>query len=220
MFSSLRTISRVARPVSLPVTSAIRPFTNSAIRASTQGYGDGEGDPKAEKPQEQGESNATKENAEHPGPEAPAAGSSQPGSQGKDKQEQASAQSGGSRSKEAKETGSSPTGGEIGGGKRSFSTFANRRAFSTSMRSRAENPSNGAKPALKSKATGEGISDAKAKEVEQHNKEFSERSGKDKPKEDEKVDKKFWSGKSSLCPVYDDTRSWLATDNICRRRKH
>ncbi|TVY27339.1 hypothetical protein LHYA1_G002989 [Lachnellula hyalina] len=140
-----------------------------------QGYGDGEGDPKGEKPQDQGASNSTKENAEHPGPESPVAGSGagptkSRGSSKPKSPEESSANSGGSRSKEAKETGSSPTGGEVGSG------------------------SGGPSPKIHNTRLPGENSQAKQAEVEEHNKEFEKRHDREASTEGDKVDKKFWSG--------------------------
>lgn len=154
--------------------STPRHFISSTPLRSTQGYGDGKGDPRGENPQAQGKSNSTKENAEHPGPKAPADN----GSSGK-KPEDASAESGGSRSKEAKETGSSPTGGEIGGETQPTNTTSKNRA---SPRIHDEN------------LPGEGISEEKQAEVEKHNEEFEQRYDRAQPAEDDKVDEKFWTG--------------------------
>ncbi|ESZ97043.1 hypothetical protein SBOR_2588 [Sclerotinia borealis F-4128] len=145
-----------------------RPFSSSLSRASTQGYGDGEGSPVSENPQDQGASNATKHNAEHPGPEpvsegqGTGAGPTKGGSKGPKSPEDASAQSGGSRSMEAKETGSSPTGGSIkgSGGKK---------------KNLKEKSVNGASPKIHSEDKPPGPDSAsKQAEVEKHNREFRE----------------------------------------------
>jgi len=156
-------------------------FLSSTPSRFAQGYGDGEGDPKGETPQNQGASSNAKEHAEHPGPDSPVAdsgaGPTKSGSSSKPKSpEVSSANSGGSRSKEAKETGSSPTGGEVGGGSGSGSG------------------SGGASPKMHdTKLPGE---DSKEKQagVEEHNREFEKRHDRAAKAEDDKVDKKFWSG--------------------------
>lgn len=168
---------------------AIRPFSSTLLTRATQGYGNGNGDPKGENPQEQGASNATKHNAEHPGPEPPSVGKGTgtgPTKAGKTPAD-SSAQSGGSRSKEAKETGSSPTGGSIGGsgGKQS-----------NSPRPKSKD---GASPKISEHEPGEGNSGQKDAEVEQHNRDFEK--GHDRASESsghDKVDKKFWSGKPDV----------------------
>lgn len=148
-----------------------------------QGYGDGKGDPRGENPSDQGASNKTKENAEHPGPASPAAGQGTGGGPTKAKSpEEASAQSGGSRSKEAKETGSSPTGGEVGnsGGK------------SSSPDDQSQGDSS---PKISDKSSpGGDLSKEKQAEVDQHNKEFEQGHDRASKAEDDKVDKKFWAG--------------------------
>ena len=153
--------------------SLARPISSTASRSATQGYGDGKGDPKGGNPQDQGASNATKQHAEHPGPEPPKEGQGTgagptKGGSGKSP-EDASAQSGGSRSKEAKETGSSPTGGSVGG----------------------ENNKGAPKISDKSEPGG-GNSASKQAEVDQHNKEFEKRHDRAQPAAKDKVDKKFW----------------------------
>ncbi|TVY83195.1 hypothetical protein LSUE1_G000855 [Lachnellula suecica] len=163
-FSSL---SRRAAHLSIRQPLAVRSLSSTPSRFS-QGYGDGEGDPKGEAPQEQGTSQATR-NVEHPGPKSPAEG------QGTKSPEDASAQSGGSRSKDAKESGSSPTGGSVGGGG-------------------GKSSSNGASPKIHDKSVPGGDNSAdKQAEVEQHNKEFEQRHDRAPKAENDKVDKKFWS---------------------------
>ena len=100
VFSSL---TGRAAASSLRQPFAIRSLSSTPSRCA-QGYGDGEGDPKGENPQQQGASNRTKHNAEHPGPASPAESK---GSSTKSPEE-ASAQSGGSRSKDAEEKRASP----------------------------------------------------------------------------------------------------------------
>ncbi|KAG4032313.1 hypothetical protein MFRU_007g02200 [Monilinia fructicola] len=149
---------------------SIRAFSSTPFRPSTQGYGDGKGNPLAENPQDQGASNAKKHNIEHPGPEpvsegqGTGAGPTKGGSGGSGSSkspEDASAQSGGSRSKEAKETGSSPTGGSIkeSGGKN---------------KNPEEKRVHGASPKIHSEDQPEPESSSKKAEVEKHNREFRE----------------------------------------------
>lgn len=166
---SIALLSRRAAPLSVRQNLAARPISSTPVRFA-QGYGDGEGDPKGENPQHQGASNNTKHNAEHPGPEPPAEGQGTgagptKGGAGKSP-EDASAQSGGARSKDAKETGSSPTGGK------------DNSKSSPKIQSRSE--------------PGGRNTESKQAEVEKHNREFEQ--GHDGGAED-KVDKKFWSGR-------------------------
>lgn len=157
----------------------LRPFSSTLqypTQESSQGYGDGKGDPKGENPQEQGPSSDAQQRAEHPGPPPPSAGqgtggATKAGSGTKDPS-QASAKSGGSRSKEAKETGSSPTGGDLGGSGGESS------------------PSQGkAKPKISDmKIPNEGDAEKQA-EVKQHNKEFEQRYDRAPKAQDDKVDK-------------------------------
>ncbi|KAL3427983.1 hypothetical protein PVAG01_01492 [Phlyctema vagabunda] len=197
LFRPSLTLSRVARrsaPAGVRQPLAVRNLSSSPYRFSTQGYGDGKGDPKAENPQDQGKSNKTKENGEHPGPEpvaegqgtgaGPTKGGSGNGS-GKTPAD-ASAQSGGSRSKEAKETGSSPTGGSVGGQSEGKTSGADK----SESKSKSKN---GADPKISDRDPGVN-SPEKQKEVDQHNKEFEQRHDRAAPAADDKVDKKFWSG--------------------------
>ncbi|KAL2067182.1 hypothetical protein VTL71DRAFT_1606 [Oculimacula yallundae] len=188
-YTALSSITRRAAPRPIRQPSAARPISSSCARLATQGYGDGKGDPKGEKPQDQGASNTTKHNAEHPGPAPPSEGQGTGAgpTKGGKSPEDASAQSGGARSKEAKETGSSPTGGEVGGksgGKNSSSS------------SSSEESKNGAGPKLADHdEPGSGNSKEKQAEVEQHNKEFEKGHDRAPPAAEDKVDKKFWKGK-------------------------
>ncbi|RDL42079.1 uncharacterized protein BP5553_02058 [Venustampulla echinocandica] len=118
---------RYAGPSAIRQPSTIRNVSSTSSRFA-QGYGNGEGHPLGENPQQQGSSNETKENLEHPGPPPPAegqgkgAGPTKGASKAKTQSPgEASASSGGSKSKEAKETRSSLTAGEVGksGGKHS-----------------------------------------------------------------------------------------------------
>jgi len=169
VFSSLTRRAPIAR-VHQPLQ--IRALSSTPTRLATQGYGDGAGDPKGEDPQAQGASNATKENAEHPGPEAPSTGNSSTGSNPED----ASAQSGGSRSKEAKETGSSPTGGELG------------------KQGSGQESKEGSKPKIHDKKDPAAATDEQQAEVEKHNREFEKGHDRAPPAEADKVDGKFWEG--------------------------
>ena len=87
--------------------------------------------------------------------------------------EDASAQSGGSRSKDAKETGSSVTGGSVGGGK----------------------SKDGPSPKIHDRNEPGVHNSEKQAEVEKHNREFEQRYDRAPEAADDKVDKKFWSGK-------------------------
>ena len=178
--SSVALRSFTSRSAIIRQPFATRPFS-STLTARAQGYGDGEGRPKGENPQQQGASNATKHNAEHPGPEPPSEGKGTgagptKGGSGKS-QEDASAQSGGSRSKEAKETGSSPTGGSVGG-----------------KNSSPRESKNGAAPKIHDHQTGDKNTSQKDAAVEQHNKEFEKGHDRAAKADDDKVDSKFWSG--------------------------
>jgi len=140
-----------------------------------QGYGNGDGDPRRENPQAQGSSNHEKHSPEHPGPEplSPGKGTGAgPTKAGTKAPEEASAQSGGSRSKDAKETGSSPTGGSVGGGK----------------------GKDGASPKIHDHSTPGAHDSEKQAEVNKHNREFEQRYDRAPEAEDDKVDKRFWSG--------------------------
>ena len=182
--------------------TAISSFTRAATRSSirqprpfrqlsttpnrfAQGYGDGEGDPKGENPQEQGSSNEIKHNSEHPGPAPPKEGQSSgagptKGSSSGKSPEEASAQSGGSRSKDAEETGSSPTGGSVGGGESGSS---------------GEKSKGKSSPKISDKSVpGGGNSESKQAEVDQHNREFERGHDRAPKAEQDKVDKKFWQG--------------------------
>jgi hypothetical protein len=174
---------RRAASLSLRQTLPTRPISSTPARFA-QGYGDGEGDPKGENPQHQGSSNDIKHNAEHPGPEPPSEGhgtGAGPAKGGASKSpEDASAQSGGARSKDAKETGSSPTGGSLGqggGGK-------NNNKGSPKIHNRSE--------------PGDGNTEGKQAEVEKHNRDFEKRHDRAPKAAEDKVDKKFWSGKCLL----------------------
>ncbi|KAF7860683.1 hypothetical protein EAF04_008201 [Stromatinia cepivora] len=166
LHSARRTMASM-RTIQYHQSASIRAFSSTPLRAATQGYGDGKGDPAAENPQDQGASNTTKHEGEHPGPEpvsegqGTGAGPTKGGSAGSKSPEDASAQSGGSRSKEAKETGSSPTGGPIkgNGGK------------NTNPKDKSVN---GASPKIHSEDQPGTESSSKQAEVEQHNREFKE----------------------------------------------
>lgn len=183
---------RLARAFTRPSNSAgvtgqvlrFRPFSTTvrcSVHESPQGYLDGKGDPRAEKPQQQGPSSDAHHNAEHTGPAPPSngqgtGGATKTGSGTKDPSE-ASARSRGSRNNEAKETGSSPTGGDV------------RSSGGVSADGRA-------KPKISDmKIPDEGDADKQA-EVEQHNKEFEQRYDRAPKAQADKVDKKFWSGES------------------------
>lgn len=189
--------------------SFARPLSYSQ-RYRAQGYGDGKGDPKGEKPQEQGPSNPTKQAAEHPGPAPPSEGQGTGGATkagssgthgGQKNPEDASAESGGSRSKEAKEKGSSPTGGALGKGTRSYHTSTRRlQATKKGPEKEAQKAggTDGAKPKiLDSKKPGGGIEDIskeKKVEVDKHNKDFEKGHDRAAEQDSEKVDPKFWKG--------------------------
>ncbi|RDW94505.1 hypothetical protein BP5796_00268 [Coleophoma crateriformis] len=185
LFRSSAAISRIARRSVTAGTRqpiAARFISTSPGRYATQGYGDGKGDPRAENPQDQGSSNNTKHNLEHPGPEPVSAGQGSgagptKGGSSSKSPEDASAQSGGARSKEAEETGSSPTGGSVGG-----SGGKNHESSEGSPLHKNNDP----KPSAGSAA--------KEAEVKEHNEDFEQRHDRAAPAAEDKVDKKFWSG--------------------------
>jgi len=192
LFRPTTLFSRATRNLRFSSPVQARQFTVTANSLSTQGYGDGKGDPKGSDPSAQGATSKASQKAQHPGPAAPADGKSSASGQ-KDPAD-ASAQSGGSRSKEAKETGSSPTGGAVG--KRGFSTSVRRRINDDKGQADAEKNAKkggdikeeteepqveGAKPKILDTQSGEGISEEKKAEVDEHNKEFAkghDRAGK------------------------------------------
>merc|ERR1711900_70720 len=73
MGAAFSSFTRRAAPRSIRQSAAARPISSTCARFA-QGYGDGEADPKGETPQDQGPSNGTKHNAEHPGPAPPSEG--------------------------------------------------------------------------------------------------------------------------------------------------
>jgi len=174
--------ARVSRQTRIPASmSFVHPLSYSQ-RYRAQGYGDGEGDPKAPPSEGQGTGGATK-----------AGGQKTP--------EDASAESGGSRSKEAKEKGSSPTGGALGKGTRSYHTSTRRlQATQKGPEKEAQKAGgpDGAKPKiLDSKKPGgdiEDISKEKKVEVDKHNKDFEKGHDRAAEQDSEKVDPKFWKG--------------------------
>ncbi|CZR60844.1 uncharacterized protein PAC_10740 [Phialocephala subalpina] len=182
--TALPSFSRqVSRSTRQPITTRYLSSTSSRF---AQGYGDGEGDPKGENPQQQGSSNETKQNAEHPGPAPPSEGQGTgagptKGESGKT-QEEASAQSGGSRSKDAKETGSSPTAGSVGGsgGKSSSPDTSSKKEASPKLHDES--------------VPGKDNSSDKQAEVEKHNREFEQGHDRAQAAAEDKVDKKFWEG--------------------------
>jgi len=153
----------------------LHPFSTTvcySAQGSSQGYGDGKGSPKAEKPHEQGSLSDTHHGAEHPGLALPSEGKGTGGT--------TKAGSGTKDPSETKETGSSPTAGDVGGS------------------GGEPTPSQGAaRPKISDmKIPDEGDAEKQA-EVEQHNKEFEQRYDRAPKAQEDKVDKKFWSGKSS-----------------------
>lgn len=61
--TTLSRFTRFAAPLRARQVGVIRPMSSTTTRTA-QGYGDGEGDPKGENPQDQGSSSGVKENAE------------------------------------------------------------------------------------------------------------------------------------------------------------
>jgi len=144
--------------------------TASTRLYATQGYGDGKGDPKAENPQDQGASNSTKHNAEHPGPAPPSAGKGTGGGPTKANADPNPNSNTNTKNPEdaSAQSGASPTGGEVGGREKK------------------------ARPMIHDKSTPD-AGDRKA-EVEEHNREFEKGHDRAPRAEPDKVDKKFWAG--------------------------
>lgn len=162
-FTACPYLVRYARPSVIRPSSTTR-YVSSTSSRFAQGYGNGEGNPVGENPQQQGSSNETKENLEHPGPSPPAegqgkgAGPTKGSSKPKTKTPgEASASSGGSRSKEAKETGSSRSGGVIEG--------------NGDKRSSPQEKEGKEKPPIEGNF-GPEANDLTTSEVEKHNKDF------------------------------------------------
>lgn len=149
-------------------------FSTMARRMATQDYGSGSGDPKGEKPQEQGANPSA--DKEHPGPPPPKAGQ---GSGGATK-----ADSKGHNTGAAKQQ------------KKSFSTMARR------MSDEHPKSTKGLEPKLnKNKSTPK--EEDLPEDVKQHNKEMdqkadqaAEKLGDDKSKKGDKVGKQFWYASS------------------------
>merc|ERR1712225_43742 len=59
-YAAFSSFTRRAAPRSIRQSAAARPISSTCARFA-QGYGDGEGDPKGETPQDQGPSNGTKQ---------------------------------------------------------------------------------------------------------------------------------------------------------------
>ncbi|KAI9726187.1 MAG: hypothetical protein M1828_001860 [Chrysothrix sp. TS-e1954] len=72
------TSSRVLQRSSPAPSTSIRSFSSHPLRLAQQDYGSGAGDPKGENPMAQGRN--PREDAEHPGPEAPDVGQKSNGS--------------------------------------------------------------------------------------------------------------------------------------------
>ncbi|KAI5276980.1 hypothetical protein E4T47_00076 [Aureobasidium subglaciale] len=147
-------------------------FSTHARRMTSQGYGDGKGDPRGEKPQEQGANPSA--DKEHPGPPPPKAGEG----------------SGAATKADSK--------GHITGAakqqKKSFSTYARR------MSEEHPKSTKGLEPKL-NKGTPKPDEKDLPEDVKQHNKEMEERHdqaavklGEDKSKKGDKVGKEFWAG--------------------------
>ncbi|XXH00768.1 hypothetical protein Hte_007119 [Hypoxylon texense] len=201
----------VLRATRIRVPQAYRSFATSPRHFGPAGYGDGEGDPKGQDPQNQGASSDAQHNAEHPGPSPPDVGKGtgggptkagfsesmkqavakesggKPSSSSSSPEENASAQSGGSRSKEATETGGSPTGGNIA----NAASQQGGEALKGPQGKGTPSPKihNQSIPGAK-----EGLSDEQKQEVERHNEEFEKRHDRASPASQDKVDSKFWKG--------------------------
>lgn len=170
--TTLRTLTRrtfLAHPFR-PVTTP----TAFTARRNVGGYGDGEGDPKGEKPQKQGTSPATSD-LEHPGPPPPDVGKdsgSTPTKASADKGHHGE-EKGGSKGESAGK-GESKSGGE---------------QMDEGMTDRG--PKNGAQPKLNT----EPPKGQDSKEVREHNEEVKNRSGKiHEDGKGEKVEKGYWKG--------------------------
>ncbi|KAF1982252.1 hypothetical protein K402DRAFT_424690 [Aulographum hederae CBS 113979] len=171
----------------------LRTFQSSS-RCLAGDYGSGEGDPKGEKPKEQGANPSA--DKEHPGPPPPKAGQ-------------------GSGSTPTKGTAEGHNTGEAkqSGGKRSYSTSINvgRRQFSTLTRLEKQKGTEGAQPKILNEnppKTGEESDD-----VKKHNEEMSKRPERaheqvsNDDAEKDKVGKGFWSAHiiSSIPPPQPST---------------
>lgn len=186
---SLSTSSRLLLRRPYAIALPIRTLAPSSRRLASQDYGSGKGDPKGEKPQEQGPNPS--EDKEHPGPPPPKVG------QG---------------------TGGGPTQkGEKGheGQKKSFSTYARplvvqqgqRRGFTSSAIVAAtgvkkpQGDTENAQPKILSESPPSG--EDQPEEVKRHNEDMAKRvehpdaqvSNEDAEKD--KVKKGFWAGKSN-----------------------
>ncbi|KAI0849074.1 hypothetical protein F5Y00DRAFT_236528 [Daldinia vernicosa] len=182
---------------------AYRTFTASS-RYFASGYGNGEGDPAGQDPQNQPSSSDAQQLSEHPGPSPPDVGKGTGGGptkaafsesmkkaaareSGQKTPEDASAQSGGSRSKEATETGGSPTGGSTASaasrdGGEALKGPQGKGTPSTKIRNQAV-------PGDK-----DGLSDEQQQEVDRHNQDFEKRYDRAAPASDDKVNPQFWKG--------------------------
>jgi hypothetical protein len=148
-------------------------FSTMARRMANQGYGDGSGDPKAEKPNEQGVN--PKVDMEHPGPPPPSAG------QG---------------------TGAGPTKGTSSGHNTEASKGGNsqqKKSFSTMARRMKEDhpkSTKGLEPKLAPKSAP--AEKDQSQEVKEHNKQMDKKAEQPAQKEDDseiekdKVGKQFW----------------------------
>ena len=122
-------------------------------------------------------------------------------------EETASAQSGGSRSKEAVETGRSPTGGGLPDANPDTTTGGTPTDSSTARAASQGGGGEGLKgpqgrdkprPRIHNQSVPgvrEGLSEEQKQEVEKHNRDFEKRYDRGSEAPDDKVDKKFWSGR-------------------------
>ncbi|KAG9676255.1 hypothetical protein KCU99_g4157, partial [Aureobasidium melanogenum] len=147
-------------------------FSTMARRMANQDYGSGSGDPKGEKPQEQGANPSA--DKEHPGPPPPKAGQ---GSGGATKADSTGHNTGSSKQQ-----------------KKSFSTMARR------MSDEHPKSTKGLEPKLNKNTSPPAEKDL-PEDVKQHNKEMEEKPNQaaekldgDKSKKDDKVGKQFWAG--------------------------
>ena len=199
-----------------------RGFAATAHARAEQGYGDAEGKPAGggKNPQERPRASAAQESLEHPGPEPPDVGKgtgagptkaafaatldkvasdeASSSSSSSSPEETASAQSGGSRSKEAVETGRSPTGGGLPDANPDSSTARTASQGGGGEGLKGPQGRDKPRPRIHNQSVPgvrEGLSEEQKQEVEKHNRDFEKRYDRGSEAPDDKVDKKFWSGR-------------------------
>jgi hypothetical protein len=134
----------------------LRPASLNQVRFATQGYGNGKGDPKASDPQSQGANPSA--DKEHPGPAPPKAGKGS-----------------GSATKGTSD-GHNTDGAKQKSSKRSFSTIASTRTFSTTARSLSEDRPKtvkGLRPAILDESPPK--EEDQSEDVKKHNEDLSKR---------------------------------------------